>query len=243
MKMVHTPQGEVWLHEPQVEMLRAIRAFLPFGAVRYSSPQNGADYGLVMQCGEREVYGVKQQPVDCDEAQSRVSFKAHSLLIAHSLAGYRTFGFSGLFMPCPYLRSKDGGRHESGIAYFGCPSDRGHESQEYPYESAFDGSFGHGFTTLMRSFIKALQQSSHDMAITLGRPVGLDIRSRLQMGSVGFGFMVLGQHIICLKTHVSEQDPVWTVLRSTGISDVYHLPSQPIAIREEDLHLAKPEAS
>ena len=47
-----------------------------------------------------------------------------------------------MFLPCAYLRKKEGGRTESGIAYFGYPSARGHESQEYPYEPAYDDEFG-----------------------------------------------------------------------------------------------------
>ena len=40
--------------------------------------------------------------------------------------------------------------------------------------------------------------------------------------------MVFGQKIICLKTKISEEDFTWTALRSTGISEVYHLPSLPL---------------
>ena len=70
MKLVNTPQGEVRLLPPPVELLRAIRAFMPFGAVRYVPPQQGADFGLIMQCGEQELFAVKQQPMDCDKEQS-----------------------------------------------------------------------------------------------------------------------------------------------------------------------------
>lgn len=241
MLTVQTPQGDVSLHVPTLEILRAVRQYLPFGAVRYATPQKGADYGLVMQCGKQELHAVKQQPVDCDEAQSRITFQAHSMLIAHSLAQYRTSGFGGLFLPCPYIRVKDGGRHESGIAYFGFPSSRGHESQEYPYEPAFDDAFGHGFTTMMTTFIRSLQESSREMGITMARPIGMEVRARSQLSALGFGFMVLGPHILCLKTVISEQDPAWTALRSAGVTDVYHLPSVPMTIDEQDLPLAKPQ--
>lgn len=88
----------------------------------------------------------------------------------------------------------------------------------------------------------ALQQSSRDTKITLAPTIGLEVRRRLQLGSLGFGFMLVGRHIVCLKTIISEQDPAWTILRSTGVSEVYHLPSIPIAIREDDLQTAKPGA-
>jgi len=240
MKTVQTPQGEVRLLDPSVELLRAIRTFLPFGAVRYVPPQEGADFGLVMQCGPHEIYGVKQQPVDCDEPQSWVSYEANSILIAHSLASYRTLGFTGLFMPCAYIRNKDAGRCESGIAYFGFPSPRGRESLEYPWEPAYDRQFGQGFTTMMTGFIRSLQESSRDTGITLSQPIGLDVCRRLQLGTLGFGFMVIGPHIICVKTLISERDPVWTVLRVTGVTEVFHVPSIPAAISEDELPAAKP---
>ncbi len=240
MTTVHTPQGEVKLLDPPVELLKAIRFFLPFGAVRYEPPQDGADFGLVMQCGDKEVFGVKQQPVPCDKKQALISWQAHSMLIAHSLAGYLRSGFSGLLLPCAYMRDKGGGQVESGIAYFGFPSARGHESQEYPFEPAYDGVFGHGFTTMMTGFIRALQQSSRDMGISLYQPIGLDVRPRLHLGSIGFGFMLVGPRIICLKTVISEKDPAWTALRASGVTEVYHVPSLPSAIDEDQLPIAKP---
>jgi hypothetical protein len=157
MTALHTPQGDVTLLSPPVELLRAIRSFLPFGAVRYNSPLQGADFGLVMQCGEQEVYGVKQQAMECDEKQSRVAYQANTILIAHSLGDYLKNGFSGLFMPCGYIRTKEGGVFESGIAYFGYPSPHGRESQEYAYEAAYDRQFEHGFATMMTSFIRSLR--------------------------------------------------------------------------------------
>ncbi len=230
MIVVNTPQSEVRVLPPPVELLLAIRAFMPFGAVRFVPAQQGADFGLVMQCGEQELFAVEQQPMDCDERQSRISHQANALLITHSLADYRAHGFGGLFMPCTYIRTKENGQFESGIAYFGYPSSRGRECLDFPYENSFDGQFGHGFTTMMTSFIRALQQSSRTTGITLSRPVGLDVRYRLELGSLGLEFMLVGSQIACLKTVVSEHDPVWTVLRDTGISEVFHVPSISAAI-------------
>lgn len=242
MNTVNTPQGAVTLLPPPVELLRAIRSLLPFGVFRHGTPQSGASYGIVMQCGDQEIYAVKQQPAPCSEEQGNVSFQANNILIAHSIAGYLRNGFSGLLMPCAYIRKKDAGQVESGIAYIGAPSPQGFESQKFPYEAAYDHPFGHGFTTMMVSFIRALEQSSRDTEITLFQPIGLDVRPRSYLGSIGFGFMVVGPHVVCLKTRVSEQDPTWTVLRDTGISEVFHMPSVPACINESDLHIAKSNA-
>lgn len=244
MKTIVTPRGEVVLNDPPVELLRTIRSFLPFGAFRYLPPQHGADFGLVMQCGERELYAVKQQPVDCDKQQACVSLEANRILIARSLSAYLRHGFSGLFMPCAYLRTKQAGSFESGIAYFGYPSADGCETLEYPFDESFDGRFGHGFTKMMTSFIQALQQSSRDTGITLSQPVGLDLRPRSLLGQIGFGFMVVGSEVVCLKTEVApDRDPTWTVLRGTGIVEVFHLPSVPAAIEEDQLSLSKTPAN
>jgi hypothetical protein len=240
MTKVSTPQGEVNLYPPPVQLLNAIRSFLPFGAVQFHEQQKGADFGLVVKCGDRELYCVKQQPVDCDERQSMVSYQANTILIAQSLAGYLTHDFSGLFMPCAYIRTKDAGHFESGIAFFGYPSPQGSECQVYPYSAAYDSQFGRGFTTMMIRFIQKLQQSSRETGITLYTSIGLEVRSCLRLGSFAFGFMVVGPHVICLKTVVSEKDPAWTTLRATGISEVFHMPSIATAITEDKLRIAKP---
>jgi hypothetical protein len=85
-------------------------------------------------------------------------------------------------------------------------------------------------------------QSSRDTGITLYTSIGLEVRSCLQLGSFAFGFMIVGPHVICLKTVVSEQDPAWTILRSTGISEVFHMPSIAAAITEDKLEIAKPNS-
>ncbi len=242
MTNIQTPQGTVKLNPPTSELMHTIRALLPFGAVGFRDPQGKVKYGIVMQCGERELRAVKQQPPDCDEQTSVVCYEANSILIAHSLSGYLKHGFSGVFLPCAYLRKKEGGRTEAGIAYFGFPSANGREAQEYPYEPAYDRDFGHGFTKMMTSFIRALQQSSKETGITLSPCIGLDLRRRMQLGSLGFGFMLFGSHVVCLKTTLSEQDPVWTALRSTGIAEVFHIPSVPTTINEDQLQISRPTA-
>lgn len=244
MKTIKTPKGDVQLLAPPVELLRTIRAFLPYGFVGYGGEQpKGAHFGLVMQCDDQEVFWVKQQPVPCDEEQGFLRFQANSILIALSLAEYLRHGFDGLFMPCAYIRKKDGGKAESGIAYFGSPSSDGREVQETSCGSGYDDSFGPGFFTMMNRFLHALQKSSQESGIPVDPAIGFDIRPRTHLEALGFGFMVVGPRVVCLKTQVVEQDPIWRALRSTGISEVYHLPSVPAGISEPDLAIAKPGAT
>jgi hypothetical protein len=49
VKTIQTELGKVKLLPPTLEIVKAIRFFLPFGAVGYSPPQQGAAFGLVMQ--------------------------------------------------------------------------------------------------------------------------------------------------------------------------------------------------
>lgn len=116
MKTIKTPKGDVQLLAPPVELLRTIRAFLPYGFVGYGGEQpKGAHFGLVMQCDDQEVFWVKQQPVPCDEEQGFLRFQANSILIALSLAEYLRHGFDGLFMPCAYIRKRTVGRPNPGL--------------------------------------------------------------------------------------------------------------------------------
>ncbi len=231
LRTVSTPQGEVKLYSPTAELLDTIRSFLPFGIARYTTPQQGADYGLVIKRGEDELFAVKQQPVDYDEEQSRITQQANAILVAESLASYLSHGFLGLFMPFAYRRTKDAGRFETGIAYIGAPSKQGRECLEYPFDEAYDRQFGHGFTTMMLTFIRALQQSSKKIGISLSPTIGLEVRSLLQLGSFSFGYMLVGPHVVCLKTVVSEQDPSWTGLKYSGITEVFHIPCMAAVLR------------
>jgi hypothetical protein len=92
---------------------------------------------------------------------------------------------------------------------------------------------------MLTSFIRALKRSSQETGIALQPTIGLDVRRRTQLGSMGFGFMLVGPHVVCLKTALSEQDPLWTVLRGPGIAEVFHLPSVPLTIDEAQLQIAK----
>jgi hypothetical protein len=241
MNVVKTPQGPVELRAPEPAQLRALRALLPLGAVQYGQPVNGAQYGVVMKCGDREAFAVKQQPVEVPAKEGRTCFMANSILIAISLRAYLENGFAGLMMPCAYLRDKGAKGVEAGIAYFGAPDPKGKEALDSPHRGAFDNQVGTGFTTMLTGSIRAIQAASRSSGINLQQPIGLDRRPRSALGTLGFGFLVHGALIYCLKTQVREDDPVWTAIRSTGIEHVIHLPSVPAEIRPHELSIAKPE--
>jgi hypothetical protein len=235
MNIVKTPQGPVKLRPPEPAQLRALTALLPLGAVQYSKPFNGAEYGVVMKCGDKEALAVKQQQVEVPAEKAGTCFTANNILIALSLRAYVENGFAGLMMPCAYLRDKGARGVEAGIAYFGAPDPKGKEALDFPHRDAFDNQFGTGFTVMLSGSIRAIQTASRTSSITLQQPIGLDLRPRSALGTLGFGFLVHGALIYCLKTQVRENDPIWTAIRSTGIDDIIHLPSVPAEIRPDEL--------
>jgi hypothetical protein len=241
MPTFSTSHGDLQLLPPSPELLRTIAYFMPFGFIGLSPEEHGARFGIVMQCGAQELYGVKQQPLECYDPE-RQWFHAHTLLIAHSLAGYLAHGFSGLFLPCAYERAKAGGRVESGLAYFGYPFPEGREAQPESYEPAsvgFDKQLGHGFAAMMVSFIGALGKSAQALGCTLQPVIGFDIRPRLHLEHLGLSFMLVGPQVVCLQPNVDSWGPFWEVLRSTGIEQVFHVPSLAVSIREDQLHPGK----
>jgi hypothetical protein len=241
MQSVSTPRGNVELLPATAEMISEIRFLLPFGLVS-PSKLDGKNYGIVMQCGSKEVRAVKLQPPDTDEKSAMVFYQINSTIIAHSLNRYREHGFGGLMIPCGYLRSKEDGTVESGVACFGFPKQPDQqllsEAAEPPYDS-YDAELGAGFTVMLMAFVRALQASELAVCNRRSPVIGLDVRRRMQLGRLGFGFAVLGSRIICLKTAISSEDQVWTALRLSGIEAVYHLPSVPAGITDAEFALAK----
>jgi hypothetical protein len=238
--IVNTPQGAVTLLPPTRELLQTIHDLLPMGIVGIQPPDHGVSFGVVMQCEDRELWAIKQQPVECSHDQAPTSYTANALLVAGSFHRYLQRGFAGLLLPCPYMRDKGAKGVEAGIAYFAYPSAAGRETTTCIEIPAFDGQFGKGFTVMLTGFIEDLNATSAETGITLFTTLGLDPRPRLQLGTIAFSFMVVGPDLVCLKTRITEEDPSWTMLRSTGIDCVYHVPSLPYAISDKDLRITKP---
>ncbi|MGA7882550.1 MAG: hypothetical protein WCD63_16935 [Terrimicrobiaceae bacterium] len=70
---------------------------------------------------------------------------------------------AGLTLQGPYLRQRDNGLWESGVAHFVFPSTNRAEAQQLPFQQAFDNEFGHGARTMFerfaRHFMEAFRES------------------------------------------------------------------------------------
>jgi hypothetical protein len=232
--IIDTRKGSIEILDPKVEMLRKISGLMPFGVAQFEEPQNGAKYGLVMQCGEKEVYCLKQQPVELERKNAEQMLQIQYLMIVEAYCTFIQHEFSGMYLACPYLRQRDNKLWEAGIANFIFPSNRGKET-ETEEEGVFDDQFGRGATTMLANFIPDLRASFQKANITMPSYFGLDVRTNSHLQFVAMNFMVLGSDIFCVRTNLREEEPAWSILASNGIKNVYHLPSAPLTIPEKNL--------
>jgi len=237
---IDTPNGLVEILEPNVNLLRALRALLPFGAVQFGAPQAGARFGLVMQCDGQEVFCLKQQPLELEREKAIYWMQIQHKVIAQAYCRYIKHGFSGAYLASTYLRQRSNGLWESGVAHFVFPSPTGIESQEFPFDGAYDHPFGHGATTMFKHFASDFMSAFRESPIEPPYYFGLDVRPRMHLQSLAMNFMVLGQHVLCLRPKLRDQeDGAWPLFASGGVRQVYHLPALPMAISEADLKVSK----
>lgn len=239
--IIHTEAGEISVLTPDQGRVDALRTLLPMGAYPLDRPDIQARWGIVMQCGDREVYAIKQQSIDLPEDLAMTEFSNLSMLKVAAMHKYLQHGFGGVLMPLVYWRRK-GDLHEVGLAYFGAPSPSGVEASTPPEDSVWDQRFGHGYSRMVLSFIRALVAAQQMTGLTMQTIIGLDYRPRLSLGTLFFGHALHAKDVYVLRQSIPEgdDDPAWWAFRSTGIDRVYHLPSVPFVISESDLADTRP---
>lgn len=237
---IETPKGPIEIVPPSSALLQNLRTLLPFGLCGLGQAVDGAAYGIVMQCGDKEVWCIKQQPIEVERKAAEQWLQIHHLMVAFAMTRHLQQGFSGAYLAGPYLRQRDNGLWESGVGHFPFPSSKGMEAVEFPFDQAFDPVFGHGATVLMSRFTEAFLQAFRDMKLSPPGYIGLDVRPRLHLQSLSMTFMAVGAHLICLRAKLREsEDAAWAILAGGGVSQVIHLPAIPIGIQPENLPTTK----
>ena len=223
-----TAAGDVTFLEPNRKLLEKVGAFVGVAGPIPEKP-GGADYGIIMKRGKGEKWAYKQQP-------ARETSLENVALIVLSLHRYLKLGFNGVLMPCVYLNDKPKGMTEVGIAYFGGADPGDAKAQQGTDPLACldpEDLHGAGFGNMVTAFMRCLAETAEETGLKLFKTIDLDHRPRSALDFLYFTFLIQGQNVYSLKINPNVDDPVWEWLRSTGIDEVYNLPSVPFEIPEE----------
>jgi hypothetical protein len=88
------------------------------------------------------------------------------------------------------------------------------------------------------TFAKAYREINKASGLNL-QYLGLDIRTRAQLGSMISGFMIYKGNFIYNGTQIQDGDPRFELLANRGVFKVIHTPSTPMEIRQDQLAFAK----
>jgi hypothetical protein len=231
MRTIQTNKGSIELLEPNKEILMRLNELMPYGISRLDQAVGGANYGIIMKCGEQEVVCLKQQPVEIERKDAERQFQLHHFMIVEAYCRYLKSEFSGAYLAAPYLRQRDNDLWESGVSHFIFPQKSNKETSEKSFRSAYDNQFGNGATEMLICFVECFKKSFSEANITMPQYFGLDIRTRSHLQGLAMNFMVLDSQIICLRSNLREkEDAAWTILASQNICKIYHLPSVPLTV-------------
>ena len=234
MSYVNTKSGQIEIIEPTHSILKEIQSILPFGFYPFEVPFNGYRFGFVVKCDSNELKCLKQQPVEVEEKVAHKLILLHHLLTLDTYIQIRDKIGDSVYYATPYLKNKGKNEFESGIAHFLYPQNMEHEIANGAYESVF----GEGATDLFILFAKTYQEINKSSGLNL-QYLGLDIRTRAQIGSLISGFMIYKGNFIYHGAQIQDGDPRFELLANRGIFKIIHMPSAPMEIRQDQLAFAK----
>ena len=234
MSSVNTKSGQIEIIEPTHSIIKEIQSILPFGFYPFEETFNGYKFGFVVKCDSEELKCIKQQPVEVEEKVAHRLIHFHQLLTLETYIQIKDKIGDSLYYATPYLKNKGDIGYESGLAHFLYPRNIVHEMANGAYESVF----GEGATDLFMTFAKTYQEINKASGLNL-QYLGLDIRTRAQLGSLISGFMIYKGYFIYHGTQVREGDPRFELLADRGIFKIIHMPSAPMEIKQDQLAFAK----
>ena len=234
MSYVKTKMGQIEILEPTDSLLKEIQSILPFGFLPFNESFNGYRFGFVIKCDSDEMKCLKQQPAEVEEKVAHKLILIHQLLTIDTYIQIKDIIGDSLYYATPYLKDKGDIGYETGIAHFFYPHNMEHKIENGAYESLF----GEGATDLFMTFAKAYQENNKASSLNL-QYLGLDIRTRAQLGSMISGFMIYKGNFIYNGTQIQDGDPRFELLANRGVFKVIHTPSAPMEIRRDQLAFAK----
>jgi len=124
MATISTTHGTIKIERPSPVLLRNLRSLLPFGACQLAASEDSdINYGIVMQCDQTEVCCVKQEAVECSREDANRWMELQHWICVDALSQFKGEGFSGGYLPAPYLRNATAGSGKRGfpILFFHLP--------------------------------------------------------------------------------------------------------------------------
>ena len=232
---LNTASGVIKIADLSDDMLKGIQSYMTYGFMPLGQEVNGAKYGYVVKCGEDEIPCLKQQPADYPKETAIKILNIHQMLILKTYCKLAHQNLDMLYFATPYLRQKHDNLFEPGVAHFIFPSEN-HPSTNGL--SVYDWKLGDGATEL---FINFVDEFKSNFTESFNIPyIGVDIRTRSQLGSILSSFMLYKTTIVYLGTNIQDNDPRFEMLAKNGIKEVVHAPALPMEITKEQLKEAKP---
>jgi hypothetical protein len=226
---IHTDAGELKLVRASQDEFMPVAINWPMGVA--FSREADQPYGLIFQMGEEEALGVKLQPPDCDEETARTVYLLNQAVIASALPFYLKHQHPGIILPCPYFKEKAGDRFESGIAFFVAP--RPVDSPRHPTENRvqLDDRLGDGASRMISDFMAALVAGASRFNLPITEVlIGIDVRPRMALGSIGMPFLVHGPNLFATQYPLRDNHPFWEFTVRAGFSRLSYAPIAPSAV-------------
>lgn len=219
---INTDAGNLQLAPATLDELKSVALHWPMGMV-FRQEENEPS-GLVFQVGEQEAYGLKFQPPDNDEQNARALFFNNQALIASALPFYLKHQHQGIMVPCTYFKEKTDGRIESGFAFFVSPDPASKPATGSKVGDLHDDKLGDGASKMIFDFMDAISKASKRVELPFGSVIGIDLRPRLALGTLGMIFLVQGAKVFVIQHPLRSDNPVWAFALRAGFSNFRYAP-------------------
>ncbi len=225
---INTKAGNLELPPATPDELRRVAARWPMGVVfRQAETEPN---GLIFQVGEQEALGIKLQPPDTDERTARALFLNNLALIASALPFYLEHQHQGIMLPCTYYKQKAEGGVETGFAFFASPHPGSQPVARTDAEVRCDDKLGEGASRMIFDMAAAIPKAGKQVGLPVNTVIGIDVRPRLALGSLGMPFLIQGATVFAIQHPLRSEHPVWAFAVRAGFSKLPYAPMSPGAV-------------
>jgi hypothetical protein len=225
---INTVAGNLELAAATLDELKLVAAQWPMG-VMFGQAETEPN-GLIFQVGEQEAYGIKLQPPDTDERTAKALYLNNLALIAAALPLYLEHQHQGIMVPCTYYKDKTDGRFESGFAFFVSPHPASKAAGQTKAGVLYDDKLGDGASKMIFDFAGAIAKASKGANLPVNTVIGIDLRPRLALGSLGMPFLVQGGKVFAIQHPLRKEHPFWAFALRAGFSKLAYAPMIPAAV-------------